>query len=73
MAQKTGARKASEPKLLGAAEVADALGKRQSNIRSLSGLPEPYDGVRATKLWRESDIEAFAKERGLSPVLEAAA
>jgi hypothetical protein len=73
MPRKTGARKASEPKLLGAAEVAEMLGKRQSNIRSLAGLPEPYDGVRATKLWRESDIEVFARERGFGPALKAAA
>jgi hypothetical protein len=62
---KTGHRRGGEPRLLGAAEAADRLGCMQSNLRRQVGLPEPYDTIRATTLWRATDIEAFrlARER----------
>jgi hypothetical protein len=62
---RTGRRRPGEPELLGAREAADMLGKSQTNLRTLKGLPEPYDKVRATTLWRKSDIERFAKANGL--------
>jgi len=35
----------------------------QSNLRRQVGLPEPYDTIRATTLWRATDIEAFRRAR----------
>jgi hypothetical protein len=28
-----------------------------------SGLPEPYDKIRATTLWREDEMRAYAAQR----------
>lgn len=57
------ARRKSEPELMGAAEAAEALGVRVSNLYTLAGLPTPYDRVRATALWRSKEIVAFAERR----------
>jgi hypothetical protein len=58
-----GRRKSGEPKLVSAVEAAEMLGVRQTNLRTLAGLPEPYDRSRAGTLWRESDIAEFKKKR----------
>ena len=58
-----GARQKKEPRLFGAQEVADCIGVRQSNFRVLPGLPEPYDTLAATTLWRANEIRGFAAER----------
>jgi hypothetical protein len=58
-----GRRKAGEPRVIGAKEAAEILGVKQTNIRTVRGLPEPYDQVAATTLWRESEIKAFARQR----------
>ena len=58
-----GPRRPAEPAVMGAAEAADALGVRQQNLRRQVGLPEPYQTVRATTLWRVTDIEEFARSR----------
>jgi hypothetical protein len=60
---KKGPRKASEPELVGAADAAAILGVHQQNLRRQVGLPEPYDTVRATTLWRADEIRAFAAMR----------
>jgi hypothetical protein len=58
-----------EPELMGAGEAAKTLGVFQSNLRTISGLPEPYDKVAATTLWRAAEIRAFAWQRAqLRPV-----
>lgn len=59
----TGPRRAGEPRLLGAREAAEVLGVSQTNLRVVRGLPEPYDKIRATTLWRADDIEALARKR----------
>jgi hypothetical protein len=48
---------------MGAIEAAEALGVRQPNLRVLHGLPEPYDKVRATTLWRADEIRELARRR----------
>jgi hypothetical protein len=58
-----GARKRGEPRVIGAKEAAALCGVRQSNLRILSGLPEPYDKTSATTLWRYDEIKAFAEKR----------
>lgn len=67
---KTGPRKPNEPELMGAADAAECLGVKQPNLRTLRGLPEPYDKVRATTLWRADEIREFAASR--QPVEEKA-
>lgn len=58
-----GARKKNEPELLGAKEAAAELGVRQPNLRTISGLPEPYQQIGATTLWRAEEIRELAKHR----------
>lgn len=58
-----GKRKAGEPELMGASEVAAELGARQTNIRQVVGLPEAYDVIAATTLWRAEEIREFAAAR----------
>jgi hypothetical protein len=53
-----GPRRSHEPLLVGAIDAAQILGKRQSNLRAVKGLPEPYQKVRATTLWRADEIYA---------------
>jgi hypothetical protein len=48
---------------MGAIEAAEAIGVRQVNLRATAGLPEPYQRVRATTLWRADEIRQFAAER----------
>jgi hypothetical protein len=64
---RSGRRRPGEPELLGARDAAEILGVAQTNLRTLKGLPEPYDKVSATTLWRKSDIERFAKTTGRLP------
>lgn len=56
-------RRASEPKIIGAAEAAEIVGCLINNLHRTAGLPEPYDRIRASALWRREDIEKFARER----------
>lgn len=63
MTERSDVVKKNEPKLMGAAEAAEALGVRQQNLRTLVGLPDAYDKVRATTLWRADEVLAFAQER----------
>jgi hypothetical protein len=63
MRMRTGARYPSEPELMGAKEAAEALGVGQTNLRVVSGLPEPYDSVGATTLWRADEIRELARQR----------
>lgn len=58
-----GARRPNEPEMMGAKEIAEELGTRQSNIRTIVGLPEPYASVAATTLWRADEVREFAAER----------
>jgi hypothetical protein len=58
-----GPRRVTEPELVGAAEAARLLGVRQSNLRTLAGLPEPYQRLRSGTLWRATDIKALAWSR----------
>jgi hypothetical protein len=51
------------PEMWGAAEAASHLGVRQSNLRTLVGLPEPAQRVRATSLWFADDIRRLKRER----------
>jgi hypothetical protein len=60
---KKGARQRGEPKLIGAKEAAEICGVRQPNLRTQSGLPEPYDTCAATTLWREDEMRAYAARR----------
>lgn len=52
-----------EPELVGAFEAAELLGVRQTNLRVVRGLPEPYDRIRATTLYRADEIRALAWKR----------
>jgi hypothetical protein len=62
-----------EPELVGAYEAAQILGVRQTNLRVIRGLPEPYVKLRSGTLYRADEIKALAWERlsrkvaGLSP------
>jgi hypothetical protein len=75
--RKRGARKAGEPELMGAKEAAAALGVGQTNLRVTADLPEPYDKVAATTLYRAADIAELAESRGkkrrMDAILEAEA
>jgi hypothetical protein len=62
-ARKSGRRKAGEPRLMGAKEAAAALGVGQTNLRVTAGLPEPYDVIGATTLWRAEDVVELAKHK----------
>ena len=55
-------RQAHEPEIWGAAEAALHLGVQQQNLRTVSGLPDPYGKIKAGTLWRADDIKAFAQE-----------
>lgn len=58
-------RRPYEPELMGAAEAAITLGVEQTNVRTVAGgLPEPYQKIKATTLWRADEIRALAAERG---------
>ena len=59
----TGPRMFGEPELWGAIESAECLGVSQPNLRTVKGLPEPYDKVRATTLWRADEVRRLAAER----------
>jgi hypothetical protein len=52
-----------EPKLVGAIEAAELLGVRQTNLRVVRGLPEPYQKLRSGTLYREDEIRALAWSR----------
>lgn len=70
--RRRGPRKTGEPELVGAKEAAAILGVKQPNLRTLRGLPEPYDKAAATTLWRKDEVEAFAAERAARRPREAA-
>jgi hypothetical protein len=65
MPARSGPRRPSEPELWGAAECCECLGVLGQNLRTLAGLPEPYDKIRASTLWRADEIREFAQERNL--------
>jgi hypothetical protein len=69
--QNRGHRHDDEPKLMGAKEAAEAFGVGQTNLRVLSDLPEPYDKVGATTLWRADEIRAAAAQRAAKRRLDA--
>lgn len=56
-------RRPDEPELMGAAEAAKTLNVRQSNLRSLKGLPQPYQRLRSGTLWRADEIRSLAWQR----------
>jgi len=56
-------RRPDEPELMGAAEAARTLGVAQSNLRVVKGLPEPYQQLASTTLWRAVEIRALAWRR----------
>jgi hypothetical protein len=65
MPRKTGRRKANEPRLYGSGKAAQVIGVTQTNLRTLEGLPEPYDvkeNVGDTSLYRADEIDKFAEE-----------
>jgi hypothetical protein len=68
-----GPRRKDEPKLMGAKEVAEELRTQVGNIRTIVGLPEPYDVIAASKLWRADEIREFAKQRRARKRTEATA
>jgi hypothetical protein len=64
-----GYRKSNEPKVYGAADAAAALGVEQSNLRTVAGIEECIyqnrdDGCRATTLYRATDVDRLADEKG---------
>jgi hypothetical protein len=56
-------RRSDEPELMGAQEAARTLGVQQPNLRTVAGLPAPYDKVAATTLWRADEIRSLAWKR----------
>jgi hypothetical protein len=60
---KNGPRKRGEPVLIGAAEAAEICGTASSNLGQIVGLPEPYDKIRASTLYRRNEVERFAEAR----------
>lgn len=67
MSRPTGPRRAHEPDLIGAVQVAAILQVKDSNLDKIPDLPEPYqriagrDGTGAgRRVWRRSDIEEFS-------------
>jgi hypothetical protein len=69
-----GPRREAEPKIVGTGEACQILGCRPQNIGQIKGLPDPYDHIRATTLYRKDELEEFAKERNirLGKVVQAA-
>jgi hypothetical protein len=51
------------PDVMGAAETAETLGVSQTNLRTISGLPEPIAKIRATSLRHGAAIRQLAAER----------
>ena len=49
--------------LMGNAEAAGELEVSQSNLLTISGLPEPVVKVKATRLWIGEEIREFAVQR----------
>lgn len=56
-------RKPRVPELMGAAEACDALGVKSGNLGKVKGLPKPVQTLRATAVWRASDIRALVRAR----------
>jgi len=56
-------RQFNEPELMGATEAAETLGVRQTNLRVLRGLPEPYQILAGGSFWRASEIRELAYQR----------
>jgi hypothetical protein len=46
----------------GSAEVARELGVAVTNLKCVAGLPEPFQKIRASRLWWADDIRPFAAE-----------
>jgi hypothetical protein len=70
-AQNRGPRRPSEPELMGAKEAAETLGVGQTNLRVLPDLPEPYDKVGATTLWRADEVRDLAAKRASKRKMDA--
>lgn len=58
-------RRRNEPEMMGAAEAAKTLGVLQTNLRVVAGLPEPYQKIKSTTLWRAKEIRELAIARGI--------
>ena len=52
-----------EPEMMGATEAAQTLGVRQTNLRIVKGLPEPYQVIAGGTLYRASEIRELAYQR----------
>lgn len=59
----TGSRMAGEPELFGVAEAAEVLGVSRPNLRAIPDMPEPYDKIRATTLYRAQEVRELAEKR----------
>jgi len=56
------------PELMGAREVADALGVDRRNLYKVASLPKPAQELRSGPVWVKEEIDKFIeqrKERGL--------
>lgn len=67
-----GSRRPNEPELFGLKEVAAELNVRHSNVRTVAGLPDPYDHIAASTLWRADEVRVFAAKRTARLALERA-
>jgi hypothetical protein len=57
--------------MMGSKEAAEALGVGQTNLRVTAGLPEPYQKIGATTLYRAEEILELAKARGAKRKMDA--
>jgi hypothetical protein len=53
--------------LMGATEAAAVLGVKQTNLRELSGLPEPFMKLACGTIWLSADIQRFKRWRKTNP------
>jgi len=54
---------AKVPELMGAREVADALGVDRRNLWVVAGLPEPVQRLKSGPVWIKSEVDKLVKER----------
>ncbi|MGH3355133.1 MAG: helix-turn-helix transcriptional regulator [Nocardioidaceae bacterium] len=55
------------PRLVATAEIAELFGvsrQRAQQLQAHPTFPEPVASLRTGKIWRESDVVAWAKGRG---------
>jgi hypothetical protein len=53
--------------IMGASEAAEALGVKQSNLRDLAGLPDPFQVLRMGSVWLRDDVLEFKADRIANP------